>query len=130
MRLLLDSHALIWWLADSPRLSASARSAVGDSSNEVFVSPASAWEIATKLRLGRLIEPGASELVEDFDGITRSQCFAHLVITNALASAAGRLSGPNRDPFDRLLIAQCRALELAIVSLDGCFDDYGVMRVW
>jgi PIN domain nuclease of toxin-antitoxin system len=130
MRLLLDSHALIWWLADNPRLSAPARSAVADSSNEVFVSPASAWEIATKLRLGRLIEPGAGELVEGFDGITQSEGFAHLVITNALASAAGRLSGPHRDPFDRMLIAQCRALELAIVSIDRCFDDYAVARVW
>ena len=130
MRLLLDSHALIWWLADNPRLSAPARSAVADSSNEVFVSPASAWEIATKLRLGRLIEPGARELVEGFDGITRSEGFAHLVITNALASAAGRLSGPRLDPFDRMLIAQCRALELAIISIDRCFDDYAVTRVW
>lgn len=130
MRLLLDSHALIWWLADSPRLSAAARAAIGDTANEIFVSPASAWEIATKVRLGRLIEPGARELAEAFDDVTRAEGFSHLAITNVLASEAGLLPGAHRDPFDRMLIAQSRALGLSIVSIDRVFDDYGVARLW
>lgn len=130
MRLLLDSHALIWWLADSPRLSAAARAAIGDAANEIFVSPASAWEIATKVRLGKLIEPGARELAEAFDDVTRAEGFSHLAITNVLASEAGLLPGPHRDPFDRMLVVQSRALGLSIVSIDRAFDDYGVARLW
>ena len=127
MRLLLDTHALLWWLAGSARLSAPAREAIAGG-EEVWVSAASAWEIATKLRLGRL--PGAEALEAGLGAHLAAQGFAALPITLADGEAAGRLPGPHQDPFDRMLIAQALARDLALVSLEAPFDAYGVRRVW
>ncbi len=128
MRLLLDTHALLWWLEGSPRLSDAARRMIGDEQNTAFVSAASAWEIATKHRLGKL--PEANAVAFDVRGCIASQGFEELAIDVDDAERAGRLPGPHRDPFDRVLIAQAQARDLPIVSKDSMFDRYGVQRIW
>jgi PIN domain nuclease of toxin-antitoxin system len=128
VRLLLDTHALIWWVADSPALSATARKGIGDPENEIFVSAASAWEIATKHRIGKLAEAGP--LAIDFREAIADEGFVGLPITVRDGEAAGRLTGQHRDPFDRMLIAQALAESLTLVSNERLFDRYGVSRLW
>lgn len=128
MRVLLDTHAFLWWLADSVRLSDPARRTIADEANDIAVSAASAWEITTKYRLGRLPEGGAAAF--DVASIIARQGFEELVISVADAERAGRLPGPHRDPFDRMLIAQALGHDLVVVSADGIFDRYGVNRLW
>lgn len=128
MRLLLDTHALLWWLAGDDQLSAAAREAISDEENEVFDSAASAWEVATKHRIGKL--PGAGPLAVDILREIRRQGFVALPISVEHGQAAGSLPGHHRDPFDRMLIAQARDERLALVSIERVFDDYGIERVW
>ena len=128
MRILVDTHALLWWLAGSDRLSAVAHGAIADDANEILVSAASAWEIAAKHRLGRL--PGAAAVAEDVIGCLLDQGFQPLAITVSDGERAGRLPGPVRDPFDRMLIAQALTLDVAMVSIEEPFDRYGVRRLW
>lgn len=128
MRALLDTHAFLWWLADSRRLSRTAYRAIADEANDIFVSAASAWEITTKHRLGRLPEDAVAAV--DVAGSITGQGFGDLTISVADAERAGRLPGPHRDPFDRMLIAQALAHDLVIVSIDAVFDRYGVNRLW
>lgn len=128
MRLLLDTHALLWWLAGASALSAPARDAIGDEANEVLVSAASAWEVATKHRLGKL--PGIGPLALDFAGCLADQGFTELPITVAQADRAGALPGPHRDPFDRMLIAQALLEDLTLVSSEALFDSFAVRRLW
>ena len=128
MRLLLDTHALIWWLTDSRRLSESVRHAIFDPSNEKLISAATAWEIATKHRLGKL--PEADALALDIAGTIARQNFGELPITLGEAVRAGALPGPLRDPFDRMLIAQALSRSLVLISNESIFDRYGVRRLW
>lgn len=128
MHLLLDTHAFLWWLDGDRRLSRRARAAIGDSGNTVLVSAASAWEITTKARLGRL--PGALDVAADVAGCIAGQAFTPLDITVVHAQRAGRLPGDHRDPFDRMLAAQAQLEDLPIVSNDAIFDSYGVNRYW
>ncbi len=127
MRLLLDTHALLWWLAGDKRLSPAARRAIGNENNAVLVSAASCWEIATKHRLGKL---DAGALVGQVGAVLASQSFESLDITIDHAERAGLMPGEHRDPFDRMLAAQAQAEGVAIVSNDETFDRYGVARVW
>ena len=126
--MLLDTHALLWWLDGDRRLSRLARSRLADEDNVVLVSAASAWEITTKARIGKL--PGALEVAEDVAGAVASQGFTPLEITMFHAQRAGRLPGDHRDPFDRMLIAQAQLEDVPIVSNETVFDAYGVNRVW
>lgn len=119
MRLLLDTHALLWWLADEG-LSDQAWEAVADPNNLVMVSAASAWEISIKRALGKLSAPDDLELQVDESG------FAALPISIAHAIAAGELARHHDDPFDRMLIAQAFAEGLTIVTHDKRFADYNV----
>ena len=128
MRLLLDTHTFLWWLSGNERLSTLARRAIADESNEIFVSAASAWEIATNHRLGKL--PGGELLTQDVRSAIARQGFSELGITVCDASRAGGLPGPVRDPFDRMLIAQGLIRDLALVSNETVFDRYGVRRLW
>jgi PIN domain nuclease of toxin-antitoxin system len=128
VRLLLDTHVLIWWLAGDVSLSTSARDAVADQNNEVCVSAASAWEIATKYRIGKL--PQAAALALDISGALARQGFVELPITVQHGQTAGSLPGPHRDPFDRVLIAQAVLAGLVLVSNETMFDRYGVCRLW
>ena len=128
MRTLLDTHAFLWWIADSGRLSETARRAIENDADTIFVSAASAWEITTKHRIGKLTPAGAVAL--DVTGSIAGQGFEELAITVDDAARAGQLPGPHRDPFDRMLIAQALARNLAIVSVDQVFDEYRVHRLW
>ena len=128
MQLLLDTHAFIWWLSGSDRLPLTARQTIADDGNAVFVSAASAWEIATKYRLGKI--PNAAELALDISGAIAGQNFETLPITVDDAVRAGTFPGPHRDPFDRMLIAQALARNLVFVSNESLFDRYGVRRLW
>ena len=128
MRLLLDSHALIWWFAGDLQLSVPARRAIEDEENDILISAVSAWEIATKHRLGKL--PGAELIAADVAGAIADQGFGELAITVSDAARAGALPGPQRDPFDRMLIAQALARNLVLISNESLFDHYGVHRLW
>ena len=128
MRLLLDTHAFLWWLAGSERLSEAARRAIADEANDILISAASAWEIAVKHRLGKL--PGAGAVALDTAGSIADQGFEELEITVDDGSRAGGLPGAHRDPFDRMLIAQALARGLVLISNETIFDRYGVRRLW
>jgi len=127
-KLLLDTHALLWFVAGDERLSIVARDALADPTHDVFVSAASAWEISTKHRIGKL--PDAGPLATDLlDEMTR-RGFTALDITVEHGQDAGNLPGPHRDPFDRILIAQARGERMMLVSNETQFDAYGVVRLW
>ena len=128
MRLLLDTHALIWWLAGDEKLGRRAREAISDEANLVVVSAASAMEVATKFRIGKL--PDAALLAQDFEAIIASQGFKELGISVRHARLAGEMGIDHKDPFDRLLIAQALSEDLALVSNEARFDDFAVTRVW
>ena len=126
--MLLDTHTFLWWIADSARLSPRAHRAIADHANRVFVSAATAWEVATKHRIGKL--PEATSLTLDVAGVIASQGFEELPITVSDAERSGRLPGHHRDPFDRMLAAQALRRDLAIVSADRALDQFAVQRVW
>lgn len=126
--LLLDTHALLWWLLDSPDLSFNARSAIANSARRVWVSTASSWELAIKLKLGKL--PFAADIVENLPRYLRKERFDILPIGLEHTLAAGALPGPHRDPFDRMLIAQAQIEGLQLVSRDAVFSDYATHVLW
>lgn len=128
MRLLLDTHSLLWSFSGVKKLSGKARLAIQDFENQVHVSAASAWEIATKFRLGKL--PEAAPFVHSFGENIRRIGFQELVVSIDHAQRAGLLAGVHRDPFDRFLIAQAQAENLLLVSNETLFDQYGVQRLW
>lgn len=128
MRLLLDTHALIWWLAGDQALSAAACTAIADPANDIFVSAASAWEIATKYRIGKL--PRAALLADDVASFVSGQDFSELPITIRHGQIAGSLPRIHKDPFDRILIAQAVAEDMTLVSNEELFAAYGAARLW
>jgi len=128
MRVLLDTHALLWWLSDDTALTRSARRTIADTKNTLIVSAASAWEIATKVRLGRL--PSANDLAADFSGHLDRDGFELLGISAEHGIRAGLLPGPHKDPFDRMLIAQAQAENMPIITNETIFESYGVRRIW
>jgi PIN domain nuclease of toxin-antitoxin system len=128
MRLLLDTHTLLWWAAGDRALSRRARNAIGEEGNDVFVSAATAWEMSTKHRLGKLATAGP--LLDALLDYCAAQRFVELPISIRHAQAAGALPGPHRDPFDRMLLAQARLEGLTIVSNESVFDRYGIGRLW
>jgi PIN domain nuclease of toxin-antitoxin system len=128
LHLLLDTHALIWWMTNSPSLPDTVRRLMVDKRNTIVVSAASAWEMATKVRLGRL--PAASDITRNFQEYLLQSGFESLPISAEHGIRAGLLSGPQRDPFDRMLIAQAQAENLTIVSNELAFDSYGIRRAW
>lgn len=128
MKLLLDTHTLLWWLAGDLRLSERTRARIADAGSEVYVSAASAWEMATKARLGKL--PNADLLVHQLTDYLSHQGFLGLDISVEHAQRAGSLPGAHKDPFDRMLIAQAQAENLVLVSNESVFDRYGVQRLW
>lgn len=128
MRALLDTHALLWWLSDDPALPRAARKLIAETKNTLIVSAASAWEIAIKVRLGKL--PTAADLAADFSGLIEREGFESLSISAEHGIRAGLLPGPHKDPFDRMLIAQAQAENIPIVSNEAAFESYGVRRLW
>jgi PIN domain nuclease of toxin-antitoxin system len=128
LRLLLDTHALLWFLAGDRRLPRPIQAHIEDAAATVFVSAVSAYEVTLKHRLGKL--PQAGVLALDFEGATARHGFTGLSVSLAHAQAAGSLEIAHRDPFDRLLIAQSLVENLTLVSNERVFDDAGVMRIW
>lgn len=128
VRLLLDTHALIWWLAGDEALSNRAHEAIADEANSIAVSAASAMEVATKFRIGKL--PDAALLAQDFEAIIADQGFVELPIDIRHAVRAGEMNITHKDPFDRLLIAQAQAEDMALVSNEALFDGFAVKRLW
>lgn len=128
MSLLLDTNALLWWAAGCKKLSRAVIRMIEDHRTEVFVSAASAWEISTKVRIGKL--PEAEWMAGQFRRILQSQNFRELPISIEHADLAGSLPGDHRDPFDRLLAAQCRIENLAIATNDVGIKSFGVKTMW
>lgn len=128
MRLLLDTHALLWWLTKNPSLPLSAQNLLKNKNHTVLVSAASMWEIATKARLGKL--DVAIEVVENFPIYLANEQFESISVTVTHAIRAGLLPGPHKDPFDRMLIAQALTENVPIVSNDHALDGYGARRLW
>jgi PIN domain nuclease of toxin-antitoxin system len=125
---LLDTHALLWWLFDDRRLSRRARGVISDPENRLLASGASAWEIATKHRLGKLSSAGP--LVSDFGGFMVKAGFSELAVSWAHAVRAGAWDVAHRDPFDRMLAAQASLDSLTLITADPAFDDFGISAVW
>jgi PIN domain nuclease of toxin-antitoxin system len=128
VRLLLDTHAFLWWLAGESALPIAARKAIAQEKNSIFVSAASAWEIATKYRIGKL--PGVASIVGNLGQTIADQGFTALPISLQHGQVAGTLPGTHRDPFDRILIAQALLEKLIMVSNEQLFDAFGVSRFW
>jgi len=128
MRYLLDTHTLLWWIFDDPKLSTTARETIAEPDHEIVVSAASAWEIATKHRIGKL--PEAGDIVQQLPVYLRRARFTELGIAVEHALFAGNLPGPHRDPFDRMLMAQARTLNMPLITTDLVFHDYGIQVFW
>jgi PIN domain nuclease of toxin-antitoxin system len=128
MRYLLDTHVLLWAAFETQLLSTHAKELIQASEHELLISAASAWEIATKYRLGRL--PFARALVDDFVRQATHAGFLFLSISVEHALRAGRLPGDHKDPFDRMLAAQAIHEDIAIISNDAQLDLFGVRREW
>lgn len=128
MKVLLDTHVFLWLIADDARLSETARKAFLDSGNQVYLSPASLWEIGVKMSLGRLsLREGWLRVVEEQ---MKSNSIHWLPIETVHCERVSRLPFHHRDPFDRMLISQAVTEEMCILSSDGRFLDYGVRRIW
>lgn len=128
MRFLLDTHALLWWLFDDPKLPTAPRKLIADRENEILVSSASAWEICTKHRLGKL--PAAAELVLDVSAWVGRAGFSELPVTIRHAQRAGSWPQPHRDPFDRMLAAQSVIEGLPLISRDQILETFGARLIW
>ena len=128
MRFLLDTHTLLWWLFDDPELSEVSRELIADPDNRILVSSASAWEITTKYRLGKLDR--AKELARDVATWVQRAGFGELPISISHAQRAGSWPQAHRDPFDRMLAAQCASEDLPLISRDEALRSFGIRLIW
>lgn len=127
MRLLLDTHIFLWAVLEPERLRSSVRATLQDPKTELLVSAASAWEIATKFRIGKL--PGAKAVVADYTRIVSELYAESLPITPAHALKAGGWEVPHRDPFDRMIAAQATIEALPLVTTDPAMKLFGIELV-
>jgi PIN domain nuclease of toxin-antitoxin system len=125
---LLDTCTVIWATLSPSSLSQQARETITDESNVILVSAACAWEIATKVRVGKL--PGAEKLERDYLEVMEAAGYTQLAIDARSALRAGRLVAEHRDPFDRMIAAQALALDVPVLSPDAQLDQFGVRRMW
>jgi PIN domain nuclease of toxin-antitoxin system len=128
VRVLLDTHTLIWAKISPAFLSRQVAEIMADPLNEIFVSAATAWEIATKVRLGKL--PGADSLERHFLETMEDSGFTLLPIDAESGLRAGRLIADHGDPFDRMIAAQALAMDIPVLSTDSKLDLFGVRRLW
>lgn len=128
MNLLIDTHVLLWMLRDPKRIPAHTASMLKSELNEVHVSAASAWEIATKVRLGKLqFDPA---FLDDFDERIQALAFSPLGITAQHAIAGAKLLSPHKDPFDRMIAGQVTVENLTLISADPAFKLMSIAAVW
>jgi len=120
MNLFLDTHVLLWWLDDSPKLSRTGRNAIADPENLIILSAVVIWEIRIKQALGKL------EIPQNFYRVVKDQGFELLSITADHAHAVGDLPMHHRDPFDRMIIAQAKLENLHVVTHDIMFQKYDI----
>ncbi len=128
MRFLLDTHALLWWLTDDPKLSPRAKEVIADEANIILISAASAWEIATKHRLGKL--DVAADAVTRFNELIEADGFEHLPVTYLHALKAAGYDLDHRDPFDRMLAAQSTLESATLISCDPAFKVFDTDVLW
>jgi PIN domain nuclease of toxin-antitoxin system len=128
MRFLLDTHVMLWLAFEDSKIPSRVRKKILTPASEAIVSAASAWEIATKYRLGRL--DFARKLVENFTLRTTAAGYTLLAVSVEHALRAGQLPGDHKDPFDRMLAAQAIHENIPIISNDPCFDRFAVRREW
>ncbi len=128
MKVLLDTHALLWWLTDDDRLSDHALAVIKNPRNTIWVSPASGWELATKLRLGKL--PGAERIMPKLPALMEESRLHVLPITFAHALKAGSFDHKHRDPFDRMLVAQATLEHMTLVTADTACQALGAETIW
>jgi PIN domain nuclease of toxin-antitoxin system len=128
VKLLLDTHALVWWLNDSPKLSVTARAAVGEANNDIYVSAATAWELAAKVRKGEF--PEAVTLVANFHDLLKAEEFAALAVTTGHGLLAGGLAGDHNDPFDGMIAAQSQVEDMLVVTVDPAIAKLGARVIW
>ena len=128
MQVLLDTCTLIWATLSSKAISAKARKLLADESNIVLVSAASAWEIATKVRSGKM--PEAEQLERNFLETMEVAGYTILSLDASSALRAARFPGLHRDPFDRMIAAQALSLDIPVITPDPLFDQFGVRRIW
>ncbi len=126
--LLLDTHAVLWWFHQPERLSKPARMAIVEGGNDVFVSPASGFEIASKSRKGLL--PFQSPLAHSFDRETQAEGFRELHVTSAHTQLAGSFESAHKDPWDRILAAQAKCEGLKLVTCDRAMPSFDVETLW
>ena len=127
MKVLLDTCTVIWATLSPSSLSREAREIIADESNVIHVSAASAWEIATKVRLGKL--PGAEKLERDYLDVMEDAGYILLDLDTESALRAGRLVAEHRDPFDRMIAAQALGLDIPVLSTDPLLDQFGIRRI-
>jgi PIN domain nuclease of toxin-antitoxin system len=123
---LIDTHILLWWLFNDPKLNAECQDIIRNPENRILVSSVSAWEIATKYRIGKL--PEAKQIVEEYSQILRQARFIELAISSAHALRAGSLPIAHRDPFDRMIMAQAELENLPVITYDEAFQT-GLIQV-
>lgn len=128
MRFLLDTHAFLWFVLNDPRLSQETLKLISDPKNDLLISPASYWEIAIKVSLGKYEIPGSFQSWMEHQILTNN--FEILPIRIAHTAKVATLSFHHRDPFDRLLVAQALSEQIPIISADGKLDLYSVERRW
>lgn len=130
MRLLLDTHAFLWFLAGDPKLSPAARGFIEDIGNEPLLSVASAWELAIKVSIGKLTYVRSLPVLLQEDRLYSDIALLSITIDHVLKVATLPFPGEHKGPFDRLLVAQCLVDNLPIVSADAVLDSYDVQRLW
>ena len=128
MKILLDTHALLWWWGESEKISRRVLSLVKDPANAIVVSAASAWEISTKHRIGKL--PVGARIVQEWNNRIRNDSFTELPINSVHALRAGTIPSDHCDPFDRMIAAQSILEKLPVASIDQAISDLGAERIW
>lgn len=128
MRLLLDTDAFLWWITENSQLSETARRLIVDTDNDIYVSAASAWEIATKQRIGKL--DGVPDATRRDSELVAEDGFDHLAISHVHALRSGSFKVAHRDPFNRMLAAQSELERLPLLTCDPAFQQFGIETCW
>jgi len=127
MKILLDTHVLVWWMEDAERLSTQAARTIGNPENNVLISAVVGWELAIKVMTGKM-KPRS--ILDGLDRVLEQESFSEVPIPLDVTVRAGSLPLHHRDPFDRLLVAQAQSLNVPVLSADAILDRYDIRRLW